>query len=362
MKREIVPILKKISNQEDLTAEEAKKAFKTAFSEKEGDYFTALSMGLVAKGVTSNELLGFCKSFDKIYPKIELKINATNIIDNSGTGGSKLKTFNISTTAAFIISAIDISVAKQSFFSVTGVGGSADLFRNIGIDVIKLSRPNTIKKIIEKVGIVSYIAAFLPKLNTIPGLINFAEKQKAGLKYITPLHLAANISTPIKMENRLYGVFDEKYLNVLAELFQKLDYKRVLLFCGLDGIDEISNIGKTKIIEIKNNKVDTYVISPEDIGIRKARYEDIKAISAEQNVIDFLRILHGIENGPKRDVVLVNSAAAFYIMNKVKTIKEGVELARNLLDEGKAANKLKELVNFAGDIKKLNKWKKIAKI
>lgn len=364
MLKEIISVLSKISKNENLTVEETEKAFDVCIAEdKEGYFFTALTMGLMAKGITSDELLGFCKSRQKLLPKVELKINPSKITDNSGTGGDKLKTFNVSTTAAFIISAADIAVAKQAFFAVTGAGGSGDLFRAFGIDVMKTSNSEIIKKAIENVGFAPYIADFLPQPDRIPGILNFVKKRdEIGLHYTTPYHLAANIVTPIKMERRVYGVFDNKYSEILAKLLQKLGYKKALIVHGADGLDEISNIGDTEIVELKGNSIDKYMVTPKDFGIEKATYDDIKAVSAEQNIIDFLRILFNKEKGPKRDIVLMNAAASLYVMDKVKTLKDGVELSIKLIKEGKAADKLKELINFVGDIKKLEEWKIKAKI
>lgn len=357
-------ILTKLSERNNLSAEEAEEAFDICITkDREGYFFTALTMGLMAKGITSDELFGFCKSRQKFLPEIKLGIESSQITDNSGTGGDKLKTFNVSTTAAFIISAAGIPMAKQAFFSITGAGGSADLFRAFGIDVVKLSNPETIKRTLETVGFCPYIADFLPKPEQIPGIQNFVRKRdEIGLKYITPYHLAANVLTPIKMERRIYGVFDNRYLNVLAKLFQKLSYKRVLLIHGVDGLDEVSNIGDTEIVELKENKINRYIVSPEDFGIKKATYDDIKAVNFEQNIIDFLRILFNKERGAKRDIVLMNSAASLYVMNKTSSFKDGVELAKQILEENKAANKLVELVKSTGDIEKLNQWKKKANI
>jgi anthranilate phosphoribosyltransferase len=136
----------------------------------------------------------------------------------------------------------------------------------------------------------------------------------------------------------------------------------VLLIHGVDGLDEVSNIGDTEIVELKENKINRYIVSPKDFGIKKAKYDDIKAVSVEQNIIDFLKILFNKERGPKRDIVLMNAAASLYIMDKVSDFKEGVELAKQIIEENKAANKLSELVKVIGDIDKLNHWKKKANI
>jgi len=363
--KDVAKIITKLSDGQDLTTEEAEEAFDVCIAEdKEAYFFTALTMGLMAKGITSDELFGFSKSRQKLLPEIKTNFNSSEITDNSGTGGDKLKTFNVSTTSAFIIAAADIAVAKQSYFAVTGIGGSGDLFRAFGIDVIKTSNPEIIKKTIENVGFIPYVGEFLPSPDKIPGFLSWTKKRgdSFGVKYISPYHLAANILTPIKMERRVYGCFDRKYLKILAELFQKLGYERGLIVHGIGGLDEVSNIGDTEIVEFTKDKLKNYTISPEDFGVKKAKYDEIKAISAEQNVIDFLRILFNKEKGPKRDIVLMNAAASLYIMDKVSNFKNGVELSKQILEENKAADKLIELVKSIGDIEKLNQWKKLAEI
>lgn len=362
--KDVFQQLTKISKEENLTSKEAEEAFDICIrKDNEGYFFTALTMGLIAKGITIDELLGFHKSREKLLPKINVNIDSSKITDNSGTGGDKLKTFNVSTISSFIISATDIAVAKQAFFAVTGVGGSGDLFREFGVDVVKTSNPKTIKENLESIGFVPYIADFLPHPSKIPGILNFVKKrEEIGLHYITPYHLGANIVTPIKMERRVYGVFDNKYSEILAELFQKLNYKKGLVVYGEDGLDEVSNIGNSEIVEFDKNKIDKFTVSPEDFGIKKANYEDIKAVSAEQNVVDFLKILFNKERGPKRDIVLMNAASSLYVMDKVSDFKDGVELAKQILEENKAAEKLNKIIDHIGDLNKLKNWKNKIKV
>ena len=357
--KDIAPILRNVSGGENLTLEEAEEAFDTCMIEdKDGYFFTALAMGLMAKGITVDELLGFYRCREKVLPKINVNIEVSKITDNSGTGGDKLKTFNVSSTTAFLITAADIVVAKQSFFAVTSQFGSGDLFRNFGIDVMKTSNPETIKNTLEKVGIVPFVTAFCVPPEKVTGTLGFIKKRnEIGLHFLTPFHLAANVITPIKIERRVYGTFDNKYSETLAQFLQRLDYKKGLIVHGLDGLDEVSNIGKTEIIEF-GNETEKYTVSPSDFGIKTAKYEDIKAISPEQNTIDFLRILLNKDKGPKRDIVLMNAAASFYVMDKVSDLKDGVELAKKVLEEGIAADKLKKLVETIGDAKKFESWKK----
>ncbi len=360
MLREISPLLIKLSKGENLTTKESEKAFDIILNRDiEGYFYTALTMGLMAKGITSDELLGFCKSRQKLMPIIKTKFKSSQITDNSGSGGDNLKTFNISTTASFIVSAAEIPVARQSFYAVTGLGGSADLFKAFGIDIINTSNARTLKNTLETIKISPYAADFFISHKRLKPTLTFINKRnKIGLQYLSPYHLAANLVTPIKMEKRIYGIFDNKYSIMLAELLRKLGYKRALIVCGIGGLDEVSNIGKTEFVELRDNKIKKYTLSPKDFGIKKAIYEDIKAGSAEQNVIDFLNIIFNKDKGPKRDIVLMNAACSFYIVGKVKSFKEGVNLAKQILEDGRASEKLNQLVNSLGDTKKLDSWKK----
>lgn len=359
--KEVSKILTKLSEGKDLTVREAEAAFDATISkDKEYYFFSNLMMGIMAKGATVEELLGFCRSEQKFIPIVDLNVDPKNITDNSGTGGDKLKTFNVSTTATFIIAAADIMVAKQSFYAVTGVGGSGDLFRELGIDVKETSNPKTIKNVINKVGIVPYVSGFVVPLEKRPGYGYFHKRAKIGLNYLTPYHLAANVLPAVKMERKVYGVFDNKYSEMLARLLQKLGYTKGMIVYGVGGLDEISTIGDTEIVEFTKRKVKKYKISPRDLGIKKAVYKDVKAVSAKQNVIDFLRILYNEEKGPKRDIVLVNAAASLYVVDKVKNLAEGVSMARQILENELASNKLEHLIATIGNEKKLVNWKKKA--
>jgi anthranilate phosphoribosyltransferase len=181
-----------------------------------------------------------------------------------------------------------------------------------------------------------------------------------GLKLITPLHLAANVDVAVPIRRRVYGCAWENKLDVLAELFQKMGYLKGMIVHGLDGIDEVSTIGKTRIVEFTSKKAKTYTITPGDMGIKKAEYKDIKAISKKRNVVDFLRILYGKEKGPRRDIVLANASVSLYVLGKAKNLALGVKIARESIDKGLASNKLEQLVETVGNKDRFIKWKKDA--
>jgi anthranilate phosphoribosyltransferase len=352
----------KITEGQNLTADEAEEAFATLFEKDLESYFFFVFMAaLHTKGETSDELLGFCRANERILPKVKIGIDPRNIIDTSGTGGDLIKTFNVSTAVAFILASANVYVAKQAFYAVTGFTGSADLLGAFGVDVMSISRGGVenVVKILEKEGIVPYVAQFLGDPNKSKGIFHWVEKRKEiGLNFITAFHLAANAYTPIPMERRIYGMFDKKYLRVVAELFQKMGYKKVLVFHGDDGLDEISNIGKTSICELSDGLIKEYSITPEELGIKRAKIEDIRAKSREGNIVDFLRVIYDKDRGPKADLVYLNAGAAFYVLDKVSTIREGIDLAKSLVESGKAAEKLEQFVKNQGSSEKLETWKK----
>jgi anthranilate phosphoribosyltransferase len=347
--------LQKLMRRENLSAEEAKRAFATILKEdREGYFITAFLTAMSTKGETGEELYGLYQALSEFCPKLEVGIDSDKITDLSGTGGSKLKTINVSTAASFVVAAAGFKVAKQAFPGITSPTGSADVFRAFGIDVFKINREK-IKMALNEIGIVPYNTAF-GLAEKWEAIRKFGEINIKYLNIVNPLHVMINIFSPIPMKRRIYGVFSDKYLESLVDLLQRLGYKKGMVFYGLDGLCEISNIGPTKIIEFEGTKRKEYIVMPEDFGIKKARYEDIKAISPEQNIKDFVRILLGKEKGPKRDMVLLNAAASLYVMDGVKDMKEGVEVARKLIEEGKAWEKLEKLVFLLGDPGKLKVW------
>jgi anthranilate phosphoribosyltransferase len=354
---ELIPLIQKITERQDLTVAEAEKAFTILAKEDlESYFFFTFTAALHTKGETTNELLGFVKSVEHAIPKIKPNITTEKMIDISGTGGDTVKTLNVGTVVAFILAARGIPVAKQSFFAVTGITGSADLLQAFGVDPLKISfgGPENVKQILGKTGLITYIAHFLSKPENQMGITNWVNKRRRiGLNFITPFNLAANVYSPFPMKYRVYGMFNDKYLRSIAELFQKLDYIRGIVCYGIDGLDEISNIGPTKIAEFFHSGIKEYTITPDKLGVKKAKASEIKAVDREGNMNDFLRVIYGKEKGPKRDLVAINAGAAFYVLNEVRSFKDGTKLAIDLLNSGQVADKFENYVKTVGDIKKL---------
>jgi anthranilate phosphoribosyltransferase len=282
-------------------------------------------------------------------------------MDISGGGGGKIGTFNVSTAAAIVIAAGGVYVAKQAAPAVTGFTGSRDILEELGVDIpLTGGDPHRVEKCLEQVGIAAYYyTAFSPE--RFENFLRWrATIKRIGLSYLTPWHIVSFVYSLVDMKNRVYGLFTDKYLRTIAELFKKFGYKRVLAVHGINGLDEISNVGPTKICELKDGDIDEYIVTPEELGVKRARPEDIQATSREGNIIDFLRVIYGKDKGPKRDIVALNAGAGFYVAGNVKTLKEGTQLAISLLDEGDAALQLERFVAFFGNQNKLEAWKKHA--
>lgn len=351
---DLVPLIRRITEGSDLTREEAATAFAVLEADDVDSYFYfTLLAALHTKGETSDELLGFCEANSRFVPPFDLPMASRDIIDLSGTGGDRIKTPNISTAAAFVAAAGGAAIVKQAFLAVTGFTGSADLLQTFGVDPLGLSQngAEAVRGVFEKTGMVIYHANSMSRPDERRGYFAFWLERvpTTGLTFTTAYHLAANLYSPIPMRRRVYGVFAEKYMTVLADVFQQLGYDRVLVVHGRDGLDEISTIGETHIFEISEGEINDYIIRPSDIGLERASESDIAGLNRNSNIRDFLRILYGAEQGPKRDLVLANAASVLYLSDVVDDLASGVEAARAAIDGGGASAKLEEYVRTCGD-------------
>ena len=353
---QIMPLIAKVVDGENLTAKESEEVFTNIFLyDTEALHFATIIAAIHTKGETSDELLGLCKVYEKLGSRIRPKIPIEKITDLSGTGGGSLKTFNVSTTASFVVAAAGYTVAKESFYRVTSPTGSADVFAAFGIHIADLT-VKEIEKTLETVGICPrHIPSISPKFANLRKIImKFFVENKIRIE--TSFHLVANIAHVVPMKYRIYGCYSEKYINVLARLFLKLGYDKTLTFHGVDGLPEISNVGKTIIVEQIGKRFKRYTIAPRDLGIKKATVDEIKTGGKEQNIIDFIRILLGKERGLKADLVAINAAASLYVMGETNSIAEAVPKAQAIIKSGEGFKVLEKLVNFQGNPKLLKRW------
>lgn len=330
--------IQKAVEKRNLSEEEAKEAMKIIMSGKATPSQVAgFLIALKMKGETTEEIAGFAKIMRSFAKKVKPEIEGV-LIDVCGTGGGRIKTFNISTTAMFIIAAAGVPVAKHGNRAVTSSCGSADVLEGLGINLNLDS--GKIKESLEKIGI-----GFLFAPNYHPAM-KYAMPTRREIGVRTVFNILGPLTNPANAAGQLMGVFEPGLTEKLAKVFKLLRLKRAMIVYGQPGLDEISNIGKTKISELKEGKIKTYSISPEELGIKRGKEEDLTGGDKKINIEILKDILSGKERGTKRDIVLLNAAAGIMIGGKARNIKEGLNLAEKILDSGKAYKKLEEFRSF----------------
>lgn len=296
-----------------------------------GSFLTALRL----KGETVEEITGCAKVMkDKAYrinPKVPFSI------DTCGTGGDGSNTFNISTASAFVASAARIPVAKHGNRSVSSKSGSADVLEALGIDITISA--GEVEEAIEKVGIGFMFAPMFHKS------MKHAAGPRKELGIRTIFNILGPLTNPANVKGQVVGVFSKGLAEPIANVLLKLGVERAMVIHGLDGLDEISLSHETLVSEVKDGSIKNYILTPEMFSIKRSCRDDIRGGDAAENAKIILSLLTG-EKGPKRDVVLINSAAALYVGGAVCSIAEGIELASYIIDSGKAMRKLEELRNF----------------
>lgn len=329
--------IKKIVDKRDLSENEAYAAMNEIMKgEGTEAQIGAFLVGLRMKGEKIDEITGCAKAMrDNAIP---VKLQSKFVIDTCGTGGDGGKTFNISTAVAIVAAAGGVKVAKHGNRAVSSKSGSADVLTELGFN-IELEAENAAKCIDEK-GM-----AFL-----------FAQKYHHAMKNVAPtrkilatrtiFNILGPLTNPGFVKGQVLGVYDKNLTNTLAQVLLNLGCEKALVVCGEDGLDEITTTTFTHVSEISDGKVIDYVINPEKLGISLATHEDIKGGSAKENSEVILNILKG-QKGHKRDIVVLNSAAALYVGNVCESIKDGISLAEEIIDSGKAYEKMNELIEYS---------------
>lgn len=259
-------------------------------------------------------------------------------LDVHGTGGDGSGSFNISTTTIFILAAAGITIAKHGNRSSSSASGSADLLEALGVNI--QIEPNKVEECIKKIGI-----GFMFAPNFHPKLKKFHKPRKElGIKTI--FNKSFPMVSPAGVKNHFLGVTDWDLLPLYSSTLKKLKCKSFMLVHGRDPMDEISISSPTDIYFYSKGKSKNWLFKPDDFGIKKTSLNLIKGGNAFANAIIAKNILSNKEKGPKRDIVLLNSAASFLIMNKVKNWQAGIELAKQTIESGSAIKKLEELISF----------------
>ncbi len=328
--------LSKIIKNENLNENEMSAMMMEIFSGNITDAQIGAFMGALAtKGETFEELAGAATAMRRKAHRIEAV--APIIVDTCGTGGDGAKTFNISTTTAFVVAGCGVTVAKHGNRSISSQCGSADVLETLGmkIDI----DPEIVEEAIAEIGI-GFL--FAPIYHSAMRFAANARKE-IGLRSI--FNMLGPLTNPAAANCQLLGVFAPELTEMFAQALKLLGTKRAFVVHGHDGLDEISICAPTRISELKDNQITTYDIRPEQFFGQAADPSDLVGGIPEENAEITKLILNG-EKGPKRDVILINAAAALVAAECAKDFKDGIQLAANAIDSGEALSKLNALITF----------------
>ncbi|MFQ6003085.1 MAG: anthranilate phosphoribosyltransferase [Candidatus Zixiibacteriota bacterium] len=333
--------INKLIQRKDLSAEESKKVMGQIMSQEASPaqvaaYLTALRL----KGETPEEILGSAQAMRENVVRIEH--HQEKLFDHCGTGGDGAGTFNISTTSAFILAACGLAVGKHGNRCVSSQCGSADLLQALGADIF-LS-PDQVGTCIDQAGI-GFL--FAPLLH--PAMKHVAPIRKE-LGFRTVFNILGPLTNPAFATHQLIGVFDADYTEKLALVAQRLGLRKTFVVFNLKNIDELTTLGPNKVSTVSDGTPTSFFLNPEDFGFQKSKIEELKGGTAEENARITLSILKG-EKGAKRDTVVFNAALALLVGEIVKSVKEGIDLAAECIDSGRALNKLETFINFTNSFK-----------
>ncbi len=329
--------ISKLIDGKDLSLKEAEQVMDEIMSGKATDaQIAGFLVALRIKGETIEEITACAKVLRAKASKIKPK-NQAQLVDVVGTGGDKSGTFNISTAAAFVVAGAGIPVAKHGNKGVSSKSGSADVLAALGISIDL--EPAKVEQCINEVGI-GYM--FAPKFH---GAMKYAIGPRKELGVRTVFNVLGPLTNPAEAPYELMGVFDEKLVEPLAEVLGLLGVKHAMVVHG-NGLDEITLEAETKVAEVKDKHITSYKIKPTDFGMKLASLQEIKGGTPEENKEIILRILKGQDKGPKRDVVVLNAAAAIFVAGKAGSLKEAVKIAQDSIDSGKALAKLNQLADW----------------
>jgi len=332
----IKEVIGKVIAGEDLSAEEAYDVMNEIMDGGATDaQIAAFITALRLKGETVDEITAFTRVMREKATRIEHQ--AENVVDTCGTGGDGAHTFNISTAAAIVAAAAGAVVAKHGNRSVSSSCGSADVLKELGVN-IEIEKEK-VEKCIDEVGIGFLFAPLLHKA------MKYAIGPRREIGIRTVFNILGPLTNPAGAKAQLLGVYDGALTETMAAVLGNLGSTHVFVVHGEDGLDEISITSATKVSELKDGAVKTYTIQPEDFDLPLADLESIKGGDPAANA-QIIRDIFAGAPGPRRDILLLNAAAVITAADITKTIADGINTAREAIDSGKAAEKLQQLIDF----------------
>jgi anthranilate phosphoribosyltransferase len=349
----ITDALHRIANhRESLSREEARLVMAQVLAGKCTDAeIAALLVALHMKGETVEEIVGFAEAIRAAAAPLSLPSNhmvdvsgteRDALVDTCGTGGDASGTFNISTATALVVAGAGVRVAKHGNRSVTSKCGSADVMEALGVN-INLP-PARLVACLQEIGIAFL---FAPALHSAMQHVQSARRQ---LRLRTVFNLLGPLTNPAHASAQVVGVYSAALVEKLAEALSMLGLHRALVVHGLDGLDEITITGPTRIAEVREGTVRTYEITPEEFGMQRGTLDDISGGDAPANAAIIVEILAGRKSS-RRDVVLLNAAAALAAAGKADHLAEALPLASRSIDSGAAAQKLQALIQFTNTLR-----------
>ena len=332
--------LKRLIGKIDLSEEEMAALVSEIMSGNATDaQIGAIMAALATKGETFSELAGAARAMRRKATRIQT--NADVVVDTCGTGGDGSNTFNISTTAAFVVAGCGVTVAKHGNRSVSSKCGSADLLEALGVN-LELG-PEGVEEAVRQIGI-GFL--FAPLFH---GAMRYAAKARKELGVRSIFNMLGPLTNPAGANCQLIGVYAPELTEMFAQALLLLGVRRAFVVHGHEGLDEISVCAPTRVSELNNGFIRTYDISPEQLLGRTAEQIDMAGGTPAANAEITTKILSG-EKGPRRDVVVVNAGAALVASGLAQDFREGITLAEAAIDEGRALKKLEELVRFTGQM------------
>lgn len=292
----------------------------------------AFLIALRIKGETVDEIAGAAAVMREKATPIATKHDV--IVDTCGTGGDHSGTFNISTTAAFVVAGAGLCVAKHGNRAATSQSGSADVLKALGVNIE--ASPETMSRCLDDVGIGFLFAV------SLHGAMKYAIGPRREVGARTVFNALGPLTNPAGAKRQVIGVYSPALTETLAGVLGTLGSERAFIVHGSDGLDEMTLTGPTRVSELKNGSISTYDVSPGDFGLAQAPASALKGGDADHNAEITLSILKG-EEGPRRDIVLLNAAAAIVAGDKASDLGEGVKVAAEVVDSGKAMEKLEGL-------------------
>jgi len=337
--------ISKLQEKTDLTYDEINQIMTEVLSGKTDDIQNSKFLSYLAqKGETDDELLGMLDKMEEFSLKITPK-NQGTIIDMCGTGGDRLQTFNISTTASFVVAAAGGIVAKHGNRSSSGVSGSADIFEYFGYNLN--SEPVEIVDILEKYNI---CFMFAQKFHPAMKHVSAARKQ---LGKRTAFNLLGPLSNPANVKNQLVGVFSIEYLDRLPQILKRKGAQNIMTVRSDDGMDEFSTSSTNRVGILRKDKVLMNVIDPEVVGLHKSKLSDIQIESKQDAIESFVKVLNNTANQAMIETTVLNAAGGLIVADIAKNFEEAVEIATNTIESGKAYSLLEKFVKGTGNISKL---------